>query len=57
MKPSRSPATHLALILAVAAVAMAAQSPADLQFDYAGGLYRDGLRKLAIAELEKFLKL
>ena len=32
-----------------------AESPADLQFDFAEGLYRDKLRKQAIAELEKFL--
>jgi len=31
-------------------------APADLQFDYAEGLYRDGLRKLAIPELDKFAK-
>ncbi|NQT86887.1 tetratricopeptide repeat protein, partial [bacterium] len=39
-----------------ATAAVAAESPADLQFDYAEGLYRDGLRKLAVAELEKFVK-
>ena len=31
-------------------------APADLEFDYAEGLYRDGLRKLAIPELGKFVK-
>ena len=53
----RSPAMHVALLLAVAALGLGAESPADLQFDYADGLYRDGLHKLAIAELTKFLKL
>jgi len=33
------------------------ESPADLQFEYAEGLYLDGLRKLATAEWGKFLKL
>ena len=32
-----------------------AESAADLQFNYAQGLYRDRLRKLAVAELEKFI--
>ena len=39
-----------------ATAALAAESPADLQFDYAEGLYRDGLRKLAVGELDKFVK-
>ncbi len=33
-----------------------AASPADLQFDYAEGLFHDNLPKQAIVELEKFLK-
>jgi len=50
----------VALCLAAALPAWAAErgnSPADLQFDYAEGLYRDGIHKLAIPELGKFLKL
>jgi len=53
----------LALLAALCACAPAtaragerAESPADLQFDFAEGLFRDKLRKQAIVELDKFLK-
>jgi len=49
----------LPLWLAVAQGALAgegAAAPADLQFDFAEGLFRDNLTKQAIVELEKFLK-
>lgn len=45
--------------IALAAPAWAGQAqtaPADLLFEYAEGLYRDGLHKLAIPELTRFLK-
>jgi len=44
----------VAVCLAASGVAFAAE-PADLQFDFAEGLYRDGLRKEAIVQLQKFL--
>ena len=52
--------TTLGILLALAAAcgAQAAEpkdAPADLLFEYAEGLYRDGLHKLAIPELTKFL--
>ncbi|NQT54500.1 tetratricopeptide repeat protein, partial [bacterium] len=53
-KPLR-PTLLACLLLAGAASAWAGESAADLQFNYAQGLYRDGLRKLAITELEKFV--
>ena len=45
--------------LTCAAIAHAGEpktAPADLLFEYAEGLYRDGLHKLAIPELNRFLK-
>lgn len=61
------PRRHIAATLALALVAGLAaapalwaaqpkETPADLQFHYAEGLYRDGLRKLAITELAKFIQ-
>jgi len=49
-----------ALALSLAGIGPGAErseAPADLQFDYAQGLYRDGLRALAVPELEKFAQL
>ncbi len=51
-------------LLAVVCVALAApclagaaqEAPADLLFEYAEGLYRDNLHKLAVPELTRFLK-
>lgn len=45
------------LLAGVAAAGAKPDTPADLLFEYAEGLYRDGLHKLAIPEFEKFLKL
>ena len=62
MRRPSFPILALALLacLAPAAIGLGAtgqESPADLQFDYAEGLYRDGIRKMAIGELAKFLGL
>jgi len=48
-----------AVAIGLAACAMAGEAdvaPADLLFEYAEGLYRDGLHKLAVPELRKFLE-
>jgi len=48
----------ITLLLLLGAVgAEGGETPADLQFDFAEGLYRDNLTKQAIVEFEKFLKL
>jgi TolA-binding protein len=59
MMSKRLPVLLVLLLLAGAARAPCgeeAKTEADLQFRYAEGLFHDGLRKLAIEELGKFLK-
>jgi TolA-binding protein len=61
MRSPTAPPTTCVLLLGLAIgwgglAAERPEAPADLQFDFAEGLFRDGIYKLAIQELEKFLK-